>query len=422
MLSDRVSPGREVFLICSSLGNTGQCGWRGSSRAPGRMGMVLRVAVLLSSLLRCSAFLDLSGPSEIKGVWKDSTTLPCTYVPLEDLVQQTLTWTVVHEKGSGTIFRRDVSGDHVFLSEYRNRVSIPKDAPGNVSLLILNLEISDRGTYTCQVTWRDSNNSLIAKEITTKLEVVKVAATKPIIRAGQLGLTLPAGGSTSLTCEASGSPPISYRWFRATPAGKAAFLSSGAELAWPSLRPSDSGTYFCEAENRAGAGAVQRSEAVQLTVTEKTQTELVSGGTSGISWTLWGPTTTADLPITATTSESGVGYPGKNETIRDFQRTGLSLYLVILIAVVSGAVVFLVISLIICIRKPKGAQAYDVKFHNSRAAASSSTGHYEEPICFTENNYVMEFRENKISEEVNKNESDCVANAQESEYEVGETS
>uniref|UniRef100_A0A8C0UTA0 V-set and immunoglobulin domain containing 4 n=1 Tax=Cyanistes caeruleus TaxID=156563 RepID=A0A8C0UTA0_CYACU len=396
MLSDRVSPGREVFLICSSLGNTGQCGWRGSSRAPGRMGMVLRVAVLLSSLLRCSAFLDLSGPSEIKGVWKDSTTLPCTYVPLEDLVQQTLTWTVVHEKGSGTIFRRDVSGDHVFLSEYRNRVSIPKDAPGNVSLLILNLEISDRGTYTCQVTWRDSNNSLIAKEITTKLEVVKVAATKPIIRAGQLGLTLPAGGSTSLTCEASGSPPISYRWFRATPAGKAAFLSSGAELAWPSLRPSDSGTYFCEAENRAGAGAVQRSEAVQLTVT--------------------------DLPITATTSESGVGYPGKNETIRDFQRTGLSLYLVILIAVVSGAVVFLVISLIICIRKPKGAQAYDVKFHNSRAAASSSTGHYEEPICFTENNYVMEFRENKISEEVNKNESDCVANAQESEYEVGETS
>ncbi|XP_014110840.1 PREDICTED: V-set and immunoglobulin domain-containing protein 4-like isoform X3 [Pseudopodoces humilis] len=360
------------------------------------MGMVLRVAVLLSSLLRCSAFLDLSGPSEIKGVWKDSTTLPCTYVPLEDLVQQTLTWTVVHEKGSGTIFRRDISGDHVFLSEYRNRVSIPKDDPGNVSLLILNLEISDRGTYTCQVTWRDSNNSLIAKEITTKLEVVKVAATKPIIRAGQLGLTLPAGGSTSLTCEASGSPPISYRWFRATPAGKAVFLSSGAELAWPSLRPSDSGTYFCEAENRAGAGAVQRSDAVQLTVT--------------------------DLPIAATTSESGVGYPGKNETIPDFQRTGLSLYLVILIAVVSGAVVFLVISLIICIRKPKGAQAYDVKFHNSRAAASSSTGHYEEPISFTENNYVMEFRENKISEEVNKNESDCVANPQESEYEVGDTS
>ncbi|XP_053812127.1 V-set and immunoglobulin domain-containing protein 4-like [Vidua chalybeata] len=359
------------------------------------MGMVLRAAVLLGSLLHCSAFLDLSGPSEIKGVWKESITLPCAYVPVEDLVQQTLTWTVVHNEGSGTIFRRDDSGDHVLLSEYRNRVSIPKDAPGNVSLLILSLEISDRGTYTCQVTWRDSNNSLIAKEITTSLEVVKVAATKPIIRAGEPGLTLPAGASTSLTCEAGGSPPISYRWFRSGPAGKAELLSTAAELAWPSLRPSDSGTYFCEAQNRAGAGAVQRSDAVQLSVT--------------------------DLPITATTPESGVGYPGKNETVHDFQRTGLSLYLVILIAVVCGAVVFLVISLIICIRKPKDAQVYDVKFHNLKAAASSSTGHYEEPISATENSYVMELGENKVSEEVN-NVSDSVANPQESEYEVGDTS
>uniref|UniRef100_A0A8C9NZ74 V-set and immunoglobulin domain containing 4 n=2 Tax=Serinus canaria TaxID=9135 RepID=A0A8C9NZ74_SERCA len=386
------------------------------------MGMVLRAAVLLSSLLHCSAFLDLSGSSEIKGVWKDSVTLPCAYVPVEDLVQQTLTWTVVHDKGSGAIIRRDDSGDHILLSEYRDRVSITKDAPGNVSLLILSLEISDRGTYTCQVTWRDSNNSLIAKEIAIRLEVVKVAATKPIIRAAEPGLTLPAGASTSLSCEAGGSPPISYRWFRSGPAGTAELLSSGAELAWPSLRPSDSGTYFCEAHNRAGAGAVQRSDAVHLTVTEIPQTELVSGGTSGISWTPWGPTTTADLPITATTSESGVGYPGKNETIHEFQRTGLSLYLVILIAVVCGAVVFLIISLITCIRKPKDGQVYDVKFHNSRAAASSSTGHYEEPISASENHYVMEVSKNKVSEEVNKNVSGSVASPQESEYEVGDAS
>uniref|UniRef100_A0A8U7N4S3 V-set and immunoglobulin domain containing 4 n=1 Tax=Corvus moneduloides TaxID=1196302 RepID=A0A8U7N4S3_CORMO len=374
------------------------------------METLLRVAVLVSSLLHCSAFLDLSGPSEVRGVWRGSITLPCAYVPVEDLVQQTLTWTVVHDKGSGTIIRRDGSDDHILLSEYRDRVSIPKDAPGNVSLLILNLEVSDRGTYTCQVTWKDSNNSLIAKEITTKLEVVKVAATKPIIRAGQLGLTVPAGASTSLTCEASGSPPISYRWFRSVPAGKAVLLSSGAELAWHSLRPSDSGTYFCEAENRAGAGAVQRSDAVQLTVTDlptttvalqrnvattgghhsttgETQTELVSQGTPGIFWTPWGSTTTADLSITATTSESGVGYPGKNDTIH--------------------------------------AQVYDVKSRNLRAATSSSrdsTGYYEEPISSTENNYVMEPRENKISEEVNKNVSDCAGNPQESEYEVGDTS
>ncbi|KFP89026.1 V-set and immunoglobulin domain-containing protein 4, partial [Apaloderma vittatum] len=119
------------------------------------------------------AFLDLTGPSEIKGTWKGPTTLPCAYVPVKDFVQQTLTWMVVHDHSSGTVFRRDVSGDHVLLSEYRDRVSVQKDTPGNVSLHILDLEMSDSGTYTCQVTWRTSNNSLITKQINTKVKVLK---------------------------------------------------------------------------------------------------------------------------------------------------------------------------------------------------------------------------------------------------------
>ncbi|NWW50604.1 VSIG4 protein, partial [Pedionomus torquatus] len=196
------------------------------------------------------AFLDLTGPSEVKGVWKGSTILPCAYVPEEDFVQHSLKWSAVHDQNSGTIFQRDSSGDHVLLSEYRDRLSVPKNAPGNVSLHILNLEISDRGSYTCHVTWKTSNNSLIVKEITTKLEVVRVAATKPIIRAGELGLTVPVGAKTSLTCVARGSPPISYRWFRGTPGGKTQLLSSQAELVWTSLQPSDAGMYYCEAENR----------------------------------------------------------------------------------------------------------------------------------------------------------------------------
>lgn len=98
-----------------------------------------------------------------------------------------------------------------------------------------------------------------------------MAATKPIIRAGKLGLTVPTGARTSLTCVASGSPPISYRWFRGTPGQKALLLSRQAELVWDSLQPSDTGKYYCEAENRAGAGAVQQSDAVELTVTGESQ-------------------------------------------------------------------------------------------------------------------------------------------------------
>ncbi|NXK64755.1 VSIG4 protein, partial [Sylvietta virens] len=195
------------------------------------------------------ALLDLSGVHQVTGTWMGSTTVLCTYVPSEGFTQQMLTWSVERDSSSSTIFRRDDSGDHILLSKFRGRVSVPKNSPGNASLFIENLEMPDSGHYTCQVIWRSTDNSLITREVTTTVKVVKVAATKPIIRAGDLGLTVPAGASTSLTCEASGSPPINYRWFRGAPAAEAVLLSSGAELAWPSLRPSDSGTYFCDAQN-----------------------------------------------------------------------------------------------------------------------------------------------------------------------------
>ncbi|XP_071899082.1 V-set and immunoglobulin domain-containing protein 4 isoform X1 [Anas platyrhynchos] len=432
------------------------------------MEMLVRAAVLVSLLLFCNALLDLMGPNEMEGVWKGSAVLPCTYVPGEDFVQHTLTWSVVHDQSSGTVFRRDASGDHVLLSEYRNRVEVPKNLPGNVSLHILKLEISDRGTYTCHVTWTASNNSLIAKEISTKVEVVKVPATKPIIRAGALGLTVPVGARTSLTCVAHGSPPISYRWFRAVPGGTALPLSSQAELTWDSLRPSDAGTYYCEAENRVGAGVVQRSDAVELVVRGSPVTQPPTPGTSrhtgpplpsegseaphalgdlstatlsarndvvserapaatdppsqsdmGTSET-YSPTT--DLPVTAVNTEKGVGYTGKNYTTQSLQKTHLSLYMVILIAVLCGAVVFLVIFTIVCIRKPKEAQVYEVEHSNSMKAGASSrydsVAHYEEPLSSTENNYVMEPMKNERNKE---NEYKNVGNTQESEYEVGDS-
>lgn len=376
----------------------------------------------MSPLLFCNAFLNLTGHHKIEGVWKESTTLPCAYVPVKDFVQQILKWMVVHHQSSVTIFRRDDSGDHVLLSEYRGRVSVLKDAPGNVSLHILNLELSDKGTYICQVTWRDSNNSLVVREITTELEIIKVAATKPIIRAGELGLTVPAGARTSLTCVASGSPPISYRWFRGTPGGKALLLSSQAELVWDSLQPSDTGKYYCEAENKARAGPVQ-SDAVELTVTDPPITVVTSKNGAGYPEK---DSATQNPPITVVTSENGVGYPEKNSTTQNVQGTHLSLFLVILIVVACTAAVLLIIFLIIRIRKPKDAQTYEVKFHNSRAAAASrceNTGYYEEPISSTENNYVMEPEKDKRSEEINmkKNEYDRVGNTMESEYEVGDT-
>ncbi|XP_074909889.1 V-set and immunoglobulin domain-containing protein 4-like isoform X2 [Buteo buteo] len=241
------------------------------------MGEVVRIVVLVMPFISCNALLDLSGVQEIKGTWMRSTSLPCTYMPSEGFTQQTLIWSMERDYGTSTIFRRDDSGDHVLLSQFRDRVSVPKHSPGDASLLIENLEIPDSGHYTCQVIWRSKNNSLITKEVTTTVKVVKVAATKPIIRASEPGLTFPAGARASLTCVANGSLPISYRWFRRVPGGKALLLSSQAELAWDSLQPSDTGKYYCEAENRVGAGAVQQSDAVQLVVRDAPAAKQAAG-------------------------------------------------------------------------------------------------------------------------------------------------
>ncbi|XP_074962632.1 V-set and immunoglobulin domain-containing protein 4-like isoform X3 [Phalacrocorax aristotelis] len=230
------------------------------------MGEVVRTVVFMMALISCNALLDLSGVHEVKGTWMGSTTLPCTYRPSDDFTQETLIWSMERDDSTSTVFRRDNSGDHILLSKFRDRVSVPKHSPGDASLLIKKLEIPDSGHYTCQVIWRSKNNSLIKKEVTTTVKVVKVAATKPVIRASEPGLTFAPGARTSLTCVASGSPPISYRWFRSGPGGEALLLSSQAKLAWDSLQPSDTGTYFCEAENRVGARAVQQSDAVELTV------------------------------------------------------------------------------------------------------------------------------------------------------------
>uniref|UniRef100_A0A8B9VT22 Ig-like domain-containing protein n=1 Tax=Anas zonorhyncha TaxID=75864 RepID=A0A8B9VT22_9AVES len=397
------------------------------------MEMLVRAAVLVSLLLFCNALLDLMGPNEMEGIWKGSAVLPCTYVPGEDFVQHTLTWSVVHDQSSGTVFRRDASGDHVLLSEYRNRVEVPKNLPGNVSLHILKLEISDRGTYTCHVTWTASNNSLIAKEISTKVEVVKVPATKPTIRAGALGLTVPVGARTSLTCVAHGSPPISYRWFRAVPGGTALPLSSQAELTWDSLRPSDAGTYYCEAENRVGAGVVQRSDAVELVVRGSPVTQPPTPGTSRHT----GP----PLPSEGSEAPHALGdlstatLSARNDVVSERApaatgppRAALSPHLYALAAALGGVAIGGLLAALLCRRRTKAEPTYEVAFHSTADVTRLDTA-AEVPVqCLKEKiNLEAETSYEIVTMKDNNYDNVCkgknpeyetLLNSMESEYEV----
>ncbi|KFO86924.1 V-set and immunoglobulin domain-containing protein 4, partial [Buceros rhinoceros silvestris] len=189
------------------------------------------------------ALPDLSGVHQVQGMWMGSTTLQCTYVPSEGFTEQVLTWSLERDHSTSTIFRRDESGDHILLSQFRDRISVPKHSPGNASLLIENLEIPDSGHYTCQVTWRSDNNNLVTKEVTTTVKVVKVCARKNCLSAPTQQSIVWCGGGR-------GGRSWCQPGFRHSPGGKAQRVSRQAELAWDNLRPSDTGTYYCEAENR----------------------------------------------------------------------------------------------------------------------------------------------------------------------------
>lgn len=142
---------------------------------------ILSSFISIPPFLLSAAMLELTGPHDIEGTWKSSITLPCVYVPSQDFVQQTVIWTLDRDQSPSTVFRRDSSGDHIMLSRYRGRLSIPKYRPGDVSLEIEKLEIPDSGHYTCKVTWTAQNNSLLTRERTTTVKVVKgKSSNKPL--------------------------------------------------------------------------------------------------------------------------------------------------------------------------------------------------------------------------------------------------
>ncbi|XP_038272350.1 V-set and immunoglobulin domain-containing protein 4 isoform X1 [Dermochelys coriacea] len=383
---------------------------------------------LVNSFIFCNAMLELTGHHDIEGTWKSSITLSCVYVPSQEFVQQTVIWTLDRDQSPATIFRRDSSGDHIMLSRYRSRLSIPKYRPGDVSLEIEKLEIPDSGHYTCKVTWKAQNNSLLTRERTTTVKVVKVAVTKPIIRPGNLGFTVPKGARTSLTCSANGSPPIIYRWFKGEPGGNAVPVSNHAVLMFDSLQTSDTGKYYCEAENRASSQVIQQSDAVQLTVRDRTKPATTVSRSETKANTTATPVPGRDLITTALATGSDVRVPVRQEVTIGPRRTRLPLYLISLIVVLCVAVVIVVVTVVLCRRKTKEDNPYEVTYQNKRnderrQTCSGVNGKCKEEKPTVKNYYMPEPMKENDYETISIKENieyKILVNAMESEYEVGD--
>lgn len=120
------------------------------------------------------AALELTGIHIVNGIWRAPATLPCVYEPSHDFKQLKVTWKFfLPGEAPRSILLHDASGDHIFLAAFRDRVNIAQKPPGDVSLHIKELEMTDIGSFICLVEWEAQNMSRITREKTLQLKVVK---------------------------------------------------------------------------------------------------------------------------------------------------------------------------------------------------------------------------------------------------------
>uniref|UniRef100_A0A8C0NGQ8 V-set and immunoglobulin domain containing 4 n=1 Tax=Canis lupus familiaris TaxID=9615 RepID=A0A8C0NGQ8_CANLF len=255
----------------------------------------------------------LEAPESVTGPWKGDVNIPCTYGPLQGYTQVMVKWLVQRGWDPVTIFLRDSSGDHIQLAKYRGRLQVNHEVPGDVSLQLNTLEMDDRSHYTCEVTWQTPSGNQVVRDKIIDLRIQKVSVSKPTVTTGSgYGFTVPQGMRISLQCQAWGSPPISYVWYKEQTNNqepiKVAVLST---LLFKHAMVADSGSYFCAAKGRVGSE--QRSNIVKFVVKDsskplKTKTEAPTTMQSPLEETstvklIWKWTTEVDVYLGAASAE-----------------------------------------------------------------------------------------------------------------------
>ncbi|KAK2498356.1 hypothetical protein MC885_019364 [Smutsia gigantea] len=309
----------------------------------------------------------LEAPESVTGPWKGDVNIPCTYGPLQGYAQVLVKWLVRHgSEPVTTIFLRDSSGDHIQQAKYRGRLHVSHKAPGDVSLQLNTLEMDDRSLYMCEVTWQTPDGNQVVRDKMIELLVQKLSVSKPTVTTGSgYGFTVPQGMRISLQCQAQGSPPISYIWYKEQPNNqepiKVAALST---LLFKHAVVADSGIYFCTAKGRVGSE--QHSNTVKFLVKDstkplKTNTEAPTTMQSSLEVIStvkpsWGWTTEVD----GYAGETSAG-PGK----------GLPIFATILIISLCLMVVFIMAYILLCRKTSQQEHAYEVARVHARKASDS---------------------------------------------------
>ncbi|XP_014685913.1 V-set and immunoglobulin domain-containing protein 4 isoform X1 [Equus asinus] len=357
------------------------------------MGLLLGLLLLGHLTVVTYGLPILEAPESVTGPWKGDVNIPCTYSPLQGYTQVLVKWLVQRGSDPVTIFLRDSSGDHIQQAKYRGRLHVNHGVPGDVSLQLNTLEMDDRSHYMCEVTWHNPDGNQVVRDKIIELRVQKLSVSKPTVTTGSgYGFTVPQGMRISLQCQARGSPPISYVWYKEQINNqepiKVAALST---LLFKPAVVANSGSYFCTAKGRVGSE--QRSDIVKLVVKDsskilKTKTEAPTTMQSPLEVNpSWSWTTEVDGYLGETSAGSGKGLP---------------MFAIILIISLCCMVVFTMASIMLCRKTSQQEHVYEVARVHAREAndsgetmrvtISASGCSREEPASWTLGNEYSEER------------------------------
>ncbi|XP_046529369.1 V-set and immunoglobulin domain-containing protein 4 isoform X1 [Equus quagga] len=326
------------------------------------MGLLLGLLLLGHLTVVTYGLPILEAPESVTGPWKGDVNIPCTYSPLQGYTQVLVKWLVQRGSDPVTIFLRDSSGDHIQQAKYRGRLHVNHGVPGDVSLQLNTLEMDDRSHYMCEVTWHNPDGNQVVRDKIIELRVQKLSVSKPTVTTGSgYGFTVPQGMRISLQCQARGSPPISYVWYKEQINNqepiKVAALST---LLFKPAVVANSGSYFCTAKGRVGSE--QRSDIVKLVVKDsskilKTKTEAPTTMQSPLEVNpSWSWTTEVDGYLGETSAGSGKGLP---------------MFAIILIISLCCMVVFTIASIMLCQKTSQQEHVYEVARVHAREANGS---------------------------------------------------
>ncbi|XP_049900741.1 hemicentin-2-like [Epinephelus moara] len=228
---------------------------------------VLFIFTALSISKGNEAFIRLQCVAENVGVIGQQSLLECVVKSTQGIADVTIilvTWRKVGDERPLLVFHREqteLQPGYMFAEPSWNGGNM------NVSLLITNTAVEHEGVYTCMV-MTDSGyaTSQTSLKVTGALSVpsVSVSPSAEIVE----------GSSVTLTCSSDANPAANYTWYKKNGNPNLHPLSKEPQLVFSSIQSSDSGEYYCTAENELGR---RTSESIAIDVQLNPSAEIVEG-------------------------------------------------------------------------------------------------------------------------------------------------